>query len=63
MPNFGEKMPEDIPEVIPGIHHEPDRHHEEMPPDIARVNVDDFLEEHGELDRKRDDDKNKPTIH
>lgn len=60
MPNF-EDGPGDIPEVVPDIHPEPEMHPEsEMPPDIARVNVDDFLEKQGELDRKKDNDK--PTI-
>lgn len=63
MPNF-EDGPGNIPEIMPQIHPEPDMHHEsEMPPDIARVDVDDFLEEHGNLDRKRDEIDDKPTIH
>lgn len=60
MPNF-EEMPEDVPEAIPEIHPEPDTHEPKMPPSIAEIGVDDFLEKNEDLDRKRDHDK--PTIH
>jgi len=62
MPNFGE-MPEDIPEAVPEVHPESDTHEPKMPPPIAEIGVDDFLEGNEKLDRKRDDGKDKPTIH